>query len=395
MSTKKLYYTDPYTVEFSGYEFTITEIGNKPAVVFPETYFYPTSGGQEHDNGSINDCYVVDVIESNGIIYHVLDKPLAGNSFTATIDWDRRFQNMQQHTGQHLLSRAIEDLYNLDTVSSRLGESGNTIDLNLTQFTEEMIHATEKYVNDIIWKHKSVKIHFADDKQIDQFPLRSKPKITGIVRIIEVEGYDFNACGGTHCTNTGEIGLIKITGVEKIKGNLIRLNFLCGSKALQDFQMRVSVMNNLTTKISANGLDIIGQVDRLISENKNYQKKISVLNQYVLDREAERLLSEISDNRESFVISATYSDFSPDDIRYLAAKLASHSNLIILLSSKADRLNFCFSRSAAIDLDFKQLLPDLLSMTNGKGGGKSEFIQFSCDNNVQPETVFGFIRSKI
>lgn len=395
MPTKKLYYTDPYTMEFSGENFTVTELQNKPAIIFPETYFYPTSGGQERDFGTINDCQVTDIVESDGEIFHVLDKPFSGAEYHAKIDWNRRFLNMQQHTGQHLLSRAIEDLFNLDTISSRLGESGNTIDLNLTQFTEDMLSQTEKYVNEIIWKCKPIKVHFADVNQIDQFPLRSKPKVSGVVRIIEIENYDFNACGGTHCSNTGEVGIIKITGTEKVKGNLVRLNFVCGGKALLDFQNRVSTTNHLSAKISATGIEMIDQVDRLITENKNYQKKLSALNQQILIQETDQLAATAKRENGLNIVSKIYTHFSADDIRFIASRLSEKPNMVSLLATRTDRLSFCFSSSPDVNYDFKKVLPELLQMTNGKGGGKPEFIQFTCDVSIKPEEIISVVQSKI
>ena len=395
MSTKKLYYTDPYTTEFSGENYILTEFQNHPALILPETYFYPTSGGQERDFGSINDCQVIDVVESSGEIFHVLDKPLNEKKFTARIDRNRRFLNMQQHTGQHLLSRVFEDLFNLDTISSRLGENGNTIDLNLTPFSDDMQNQAESYVNEIIWKCKPVRVHFADEQQLDQFPLRSKPKVSGTVRIIEIENYDFNACGGTHCTNTGEVGLIKITGTEKIKGNLIRINFVCGGKALLDYRNRVITTNLLTTKISASGLEIVDQVDRLISENKNYQKKVSALNQQILLQESEQLASASKAEKNINIITKIYSGLSADDIRFIASRLSEKPNTISLLVSQTERMSFCFSRSSDVKLDFKLLLPELLRISNGKGGGKPEFIQFSSDLNVNPDELISFVQSNL
>lgn len=395
MTTKKLYYSDPYTTEFSGDNFELIQFQNKPAVVFPETYFYPTSGGQEHDTGKINEVEVCDVVEENGIIYHILEKGINPGKFTAEINWKRRFENMQQHTGQHLLSRAFENCYDLDTVSSRLGDEINTIDLNTGKMDYETIHKIENYVNEIIWSKRNIKIHFADEKTSNQFPLRSAPKVSGLIRIIEVENYDFNACGGTHCTNTGEVGIIKITKWEKIKGGITRLDFHCGNRALKDYQTKIQVANELASKISAKDFEVLEQVQRLVDSNRDSQKKIQTLNNQLIDFEAKEILNSLKEDNGKKVFSAIYTDKSAESIRLLAQKMIQEKSVVALLGCRNEKLNYVFARSADLDIDFREPLPKILDLIEGKGGGKPDFVQFGGNNIDKEEEVILLIKQEL
>ncbi len=395
MTTQKLYYSDPYTVEFSADNFEMTQFQNKPAVVLSETFFYPTSGGQEHDTGFFNDIAVIDVVEENGIIYHLLEKELFPGKFTAKIDWKRRFENMQQHTGQHLLSRAFENLFDLDTVSSRLGEEINTIDLNTGTMDYETIHKIENYVNEIIWSKRNIKIHFADEKTIGQFTLRSAPKVSGAIRIVEVENYDFNPCGGTHCTHTGEVGIINITKWEKIKGGITRLDFHCGIRALRDYQKKIQVANELAAKISAKDFEVLDQVQRLIDSNKDSQKKIQNINNQLIDYEVNEILDSLKEENGKKVFSRIYTDKTPDDIRLIAQKLIREKSVIALLGCKNEKLNFVFARSSDLSLDFREPLPKMLDLIEGKGGGKPDFVQFGGNNVSKADEVITLIKQEL
>lgn len=395
MTTQKLYYSDPYKIEFSGDNFELVQFKNKPAVILPETFFYPTSGGQEHDTGFFNDIAVIDVVEENGIIYHLLESEIKPGKFTASINWQRRFENMQQHTGQHLLSRAFENLFDLDTVSSRLGEEINTIDLNTGTMDYETIHKIENYVNEITWSKRNIIIHFADEKSIERFPLRSAPKVSGLIRIIEVENYDFNPCGGTHCTNTGEVGIIKITKWEKIKGGITRLDFHCGNRALKDYQKKIQVANELASKISAKDFEVPDQVQRLIDSNKELQKKIQVLNIQLIDYEVKEILQTLKEENGKKVFSRIYLDKTPDDIRLIAQKLIQEKSVVALLGCKNEKLNFVFAGSPDLQLDFRKPLPIILDMIEGKGGGKPDFVQFGSNKTGMAEEVLLRIRKEM
>ncbi|CUT05723.1 alanyl-tRNA editing protein, partial [Candidatus Kryptobacter tengchongensis] len=227
--TQKLYYNNSYTTQFKSKVIDVKKYNGKIALILDKTYFYPTSGGQEHDTGFINSARVVDVIElDNGEILHVIDGDVPSGDVECKIDWDRRFSNMQQHTGQHILSRAFEILLNAETISSRLGDDIGTIDLDIETLSYDKVHEVENLANQIIWENRDVKIHYVDDTEISKFPLRKQPKVSGTIRIVEVRDFDFSPCGGTHVSRTGEIGLVKVKRWERVKGGLTRVDFVCG-----------------------------------------------------------------------------------------------------------------------------------------------------------------------
>lgn len=246
--TDRLYYTDPFSREFDA---TVIGVESaQPPTVFvrvrlDRTCFYPTSGGQPFDMGTLDGSSVVDVVdEDEAGITHIVESRLGpvdpaagpdpvlriGDRVHGTIDWVRRFDHMQQHTGQHVLSAAIVRLFDVPTVSFHLGAEASTIDL-ARELTAREIAAAEEEANRIVWEDRPVTIRFVSAEEASTLPLRKEPARTGVLRLIEVEHFDLSACGGTHVARTGQIGMIAITAWERFKGGH-RLEFHCGGRAL-------------------------------------------------------------------------------------------------------------------------------------------------------------------
>ena len=213
--TKRLYYQNSYLKEFRAKVLKKIKIDNQPAVVLGETAFYPTSGGQPYDKGLIQNIPVVEVLEDNNEIIHILKEELKekiNSEVVGKIDWKRRFDHMQQHLGQHILSGALMKLWGVETVSFHLGEEVCTLDIAKEELTEEEAKKAEECANEIIFDNRPVKCYFVEgEEELKGLNLRKVLEKTGKIRIIEVEDFDFSACGGTHCRATGEVGLIKIT----------------------------------------------------------------------------------------------------------------------------------------------------------------------------------------
>ena len=199
------------------------------AVSLDRTAFYPTSGGQPYDIGTINDVPVIDVWEDDhGEVWHLLEHPLSDKVVIGRIDQERRLDHIQQHTGQHLLSAGFFNLCQANTIGFHLGAELSTIDLDVPELSWETAYQVEAEVNAVVWENRPVTISYVTDDKIDQVPLRKPAKVKGNIRVIWVEDYDASACGGTHARNTGEVGLVKITGIEHYKGG-VRISFLCGN----------------------------------------------------------------------------------------------------------------------------------------------------------------------
>ena len=237
--TERLYYTDPCLTEFDAQVLQIVEAPNgRPALVLDRTAFYPTSGGQPFDTGTIGAAAVSDVIDQDdGTILHVLSEASVAAGLTplsqahGRIDWNRRFDHMQQHTGQHVLSAAFDRVLGVRTVSFHLGAESSTIDL-AREVSAPEIERAEEEANRIVWANRSVTIRFADADEAARLPLRKESLREGVLRLIEVEDFDLSACGGTHVSRTGEIGIIAVGSTERFRGGS-RIEFFCGGRALR------------------------------------------------------------------------------------------------------------------------------------------------------------------
>jgi len=218
--TKRLYLDDPYQVEF---EARIVEKGmreQKPAVMLDQTCFYPESGGQPYDRGWIDGVKVVKVFEEDSQIVHLLEKDVEAGSIKGKIDWQTRFDHMQQHSGQHILSQCFHELLEAETLAFHLGEDASTLEMDLRKVSDEDIERVETRASEIIYQDREVKIHSLPEDKVGSLPLRRPPKKKGLIRVVEVSDFDYSACGGTHVRRTGEVGLIKILRWERIRDNL-------------------------------------------------------------------------------------------------------------------------------------------------------------------------------
>ena len=232
MGSERRYYDDSYTTRFAGQVSAVGEHGGKPAIELASTYFYPESGGQLADRGAIGGSTVVDVqVGDDDRVWHVVEAPPEGASVACEVDWARRFDHMQQHTGQHILSAAFERLLDAPTLSSTLGAERSVIEVGLAEIDWRTVERVEEAANRVLWEDRALKLHWTDDADIGEFPLRKPPKVTGRIRVVEVPDWDWSACGGTHTRRTGEVGAIKIVGWERLRGN-VRFAFLCGGRAL-------------------------------------------------------------------------------------------------------------------------------------------------------------------
>ncbi|MEN3038437.1 MAG: DHHA1 domain-containing protein [Candidatus Kryptonium sp.] len=375
--TQKLYYTDSYTRNFKAKVIDVKTYNGQSAVILDKTYFYPTSGGQEHDTGFINNSKVVDVIETDeNEILHLIDGDIPSGEVECKIDWERRFSNMQQHTGQHILSRAFEILLNAETVSSRLGDDVGTIDLDIDSLKYDKVHEVESFANQIVWENRDVKIHFVNDSEVSKFPLRKPPKVSGTIRIIEVSDFDYSPCGGTHVSKTGEIGLIKVKRWERVKGGLTRVEFVCGIRALRDYQMKNKVSNELVSLLSVRDFELAEQVSKILETQKEKQRLINFLTERLIEFEAENLVKSSEKVGTVNLISSSFEDRNPEELKILARKLIQHSQIVAVLGSKFNGANFIMARSADVQIDLKEILNEVLNLIGGKGGGKSDFVQF-------------------
>ena len=248
--TQRLYYDDAYLCAFDARVAEVSADGLR--VYLDRTAFYPTSGGQPHDTGELAGVRVVDVVDEGERIAHVLAEPAslaAGARVEGRVDPERRFDHMQQHTGQHLLSAVFVELYGLETVSVHFGAESSTLDLAADALSAEQLEAAEARANELVWEGRAVAVTYEDAGQAAD-TLRKVPARSGVLRIVTIDGVDRSACGGTHVRGTAEIGPVLIRGVERVRGNA-RVEFLCGGRAIRGARTDRVLLQRLALDSSA------------------------------------------------------------------------------------------------------------------------------------------------
>jgi alanyl-tRNA synthetase len=373
--TKKLYFYDSYKTEFTQNIIEQVKYDNFYSVKFSETYFYPTTGGQEHDSGTINNIKIIDIIEKDDDVLHITENELSSDECVCKIDWKRRFDFMQQHTGQHILSESIQKLFKHDTVSSHLGDESCTIDINTRFFDLKKMNEIEEYSNEIIYKNLKVNFHYIHDTEVSKFPLRKKPKFTGELRIVEIDGFDYSACGGTHVNNSGEVGIIKIKKWEKVKGDLTRVEFICGKRALKEYQLQNKCIMDLSNKMTISDSELYEKVLKIIDENK---RNLKILDQYkndLLKYEVLDIFNSGINEKGITIIKKIFENREFTDIRILAQLLVRNNSTIVLFGNSNLQDNIIMARSGNLEIDLKQLFNVISNFYELKGGGKQDFIQ--------------------
>ncbi len=390
------YYTDPYTVSFDANILDATEKDGIHCVTLDKTYFYPTSGGQEHDTGTINGVPVVDVYEQDENIIHVLSEGIQKGSAHCMIDWDRRLSNMQQHTGQHILSAAFENLFDIATVSSRLGEDVGTIDLS-RQPSDKEIRGAVAESNRIVRENRDVVIHFADQEGIKSLKLRKQPKVDGTVRIVEVKGFDLSPCGGTHCTHTSEVGIVLTGNTEKVKGALTRIEFCCGNRAVSNYYKLFSAGRDTARLLSTVIDEMPATVEKLKNQMQEKDARIKSLSERIMKAKCSELTPEVEQSAAPLTV-VDLSDDTADanELRFIASCV-----------SRAVKKSFVFHRQdsniSQMNLNLMlseegaaSILNELKTKLGVKGGGRNGFYSLSFDRsrlNDVVETLKGLLQN--
>ena len=289
--TERLYYHDAYAREFDAAVVGVDAVSERPghfAAVLDRTAFYPTSGGQPFDTGILGAARVVDVIDGDdGRILHLVEGPIELGPTRGVIDWPRRFEHMQQHTGQHVLSAAFDRLLNVSTVSFHLGSTASTIDL-AREVTAAEIARAEHEANRVVWENRPVTIRFADADEVAALPLRKESKRDGVLRLVDVEDFDVSACGGTHVARTGAIGIIAIAAFEKFKGGT-RLEFLCGGRALAGYHGLRDTVAASVRLLSVLPAELPAAIDRGQTDARDLRRQVKDLQTRLAGHEANAL----------------------------------------------------------------------------------------------------------
>ena len=421
MASERLYYDDSYTTRFTARVAATSVIAGGPAVELESTYFYPESGGQEADRGRLGASRVVDVqADEAGRVWHVLDEgvagasgaaggagaagtagvaspesadsvamPAVGEELAAEVDWPRRFEHMQQHTGQHILSAAFERVLDAPTVSSHLGEERNTLDVKLANATWNDVARAEEAANAIVWEAGEVLRHWADAETVKRFALRKPPQVSGRIRIVEVPGWDVSACGGTHTRRTGEIGVIKVLRWERVRDTL-RFEFHCGSRAVRDHAWRIEAMAGAAKRRTMKELDLIPQLEKAAAERDELVRRVRDLTARIISGEAAERVA-----RDSQGVAEFRDGWPREEARTFAFKCIEFGALWIAVAAGGPEPFIMIARARSGSGDVRALLPGLLERSAGKGGGSADAVQVSARDATAARTAWEWARAEL
>ena len=362
-------------------EFTaeVTEVqaladGKHFGLVLPATLFYPTSGGQGNDTGIIGSARVVDVFIKGEEIVHVLDRALEPGSYPAKIDWERRFGHMQHHSGQHIFSAVFWQELGLETLSSHISiKAPSTIDFNINALSDEELIRVEKVANQIIFANYAMKSYVVENN--DSVPFRRPPKVSGNIRVVEIDGYDYSACGGTHTPQTGMVGMLKIIRTERINQKT-RVHFVAGWETLAFLRKVQSEASETSALLDTGSEDMAEAVKRLKAQLKETERELKSLRQMKLEIEAEKMAQFAESIGEKWLATSLFENRDAGEMRILAMKLRVYPGMVAVLASfDGEKLSLVTACADDIELDANVLLQDHLAPINGRGGGDKSIAQ--------------------
>ena len=369
-----LYYQDAMLREFNAQVVrTGVESDGRKYVVLSNTAFYPTGGGQPHDTGTLNELPVINVESIDNEIRHYIegDSSCLPDEVHGKLNWPRRFDHMQQHAGQHILTAAFVELFDAPTVSFHLGSDHVTIDIAIDTLTDEQLLAAETRANDIILENRPIYTKWITKDELSKYPLRKEIAVTGDIRLVIIPDFDYNGCGGIHPSSTGQVSAIKILGTEKMKGN-IRVSFVCGQRVLTALAMRKTILSDIARQLSVPEMEAALALTKIITTQKTIEKELAQVKDELLSYEAKALAtSNLS------ILGAHFPQRSMQELQKLARfTLAERPDAILLVTSKNDgKLQFVAARGAQVETSMKPIAAKVLPLINGKGGGSDQMVQ--------------------
>ncbi len=379
MNSQLLYQQDPDKLEF---ETTVTEILTLPdgriGVVLDRSYFYPTGGGQEHDTGEIGSARVVDVYkdEETARLVHVVEGVVEPGAVKVKIDAERRLRHMQHHTAQHLLTQCILQQTGSETVSANInGYTPSTLDILAANISKPDLEKSELLANQLIYENRLVKTYFITPEELVSIPLRRPPKVTENIRIVEIDGYDYSPCGGTHVQRTGSIGLLKVLKAER-QNDRIRVYFMAGLQALQVFQQMYDSLSSLGNQMSMGWQDIPDMIKKQADQLNALQKEIQLLRLENIKHEAAALAGRAEQRGSLRLVRASFSQRPVGELRMLAEELKHIPDLVSYLANfDGQKVTLLVTCGEASGKDARQLLTRQLVQVNGRGGGDARLAQ--------------------
>lgn len=378
--TERLYYKDSHLLEFEARVVDVTErVSGWTGVTLDRTAFYPAGGGQPSDTGMLNGARVVECIdrEEEGVLHVVQGRTLhLGETVRGAVDWPRRLDHIQQHTGQHILSQAFIRLFSAETRSFRMMAESSEIDVALEDPTDERIEQAVELANHIIWEDRAVHIREVTKEEAAELPLRKDSAREGELRLIEIENYDLSPCGGTHAARTGEVGIICVRSWERAKG-LTRIECLAGTRVLSDYRRANRTARHTAALFSVGRDEAAEAAARLFEENKNLLRRLRPLEEMASRVWAEELFRTAEERGDGLrIIKHIFDGRSADALRQIAIAAIQNPKTVALLgSTDADGARLVFARSADAPGDMNLLMREACVLLEGRGGGRPDMAQ--------------------
>ncbi len=376
MKTKRIYYDDAFVREFEAEVLTCEEhagnAGKRWRVVLDRTALYPASGGQPDDRGRIGGVEILEIVDEEEEIAHFVDRPVSPGLVKAEVDWARRFDHMQQHTGQHLLSAVLQKEFGLETVSFHLGEEICTIDLRGVEPAAETLVAGERTTNQIIFEDRPVRVQYATREELQGLGVRKEVEREGILRVIEIEGADLQPCGGTHVARTGQIGMVQLRRCMKIRQDW-RLEFLCGERvaiaARADYEMRREIAEKLKCSME----EVSGALGKALVERDASFKSAKARGERLAELEAEKIVREtLAGPHGVRVVARVMEGVEASFVIMLAPAIAEQEKTVALIARRECGHLF-FGQHPSVGKDMNAIMKKVIGEVGGKGGGTKDF----------------------
>ena len=371
MPTQRLYYDDAFLREFSAAALTSDQ---DPArlemwrVKLDRTAFYPTSGGQPHDLGQLGDRHIVDVIDEGDEIAHIVDGPLSAGPVKGRIDWARRFDHMQQHTGQHLLSAIFHQKFCLPTVSFHLGADTCTIDLRGAEPLPVTLDEAARAANEIVYEDRPVTVKYGTAEELAAAGVRKNVERTGVLRAVEIAQLELQPCGGTHVRATGQIGTILIRGMSKIRQDW-RIEFVCGQRAARLAQHDFVTLRRVAQRLNCAPAEAIATAERVIAERDAHFKSARAAMERLAAIDAQAAIDETGPEPGGMrIVSRLFNDVAPEYVQIFARE-AANDEKTVALTVRAECGHVFFSQHPSAGKEMNTLLTEGLKTVGGKGGG--------------------------
>ena len=373
LKTTPLYYDDPYLVTFHAKVVGRDVRDGKPAVALDRTAFYPEGGGQPGDRGTLNGVRVQDTQEEAGLVWHILEQPVVEDGVAGEVDWERRFDFMQQHHGQHLLSAAFERLCDARTVSVHLGEEICTVDLLHPGLAPDQLVEAEELTNRVIWENLPVQARFVERAELEALALRKQPGAYERIRIVSAGDFDHSPCGGAHPRRTGEVGSVVLRRWER-RGETLRVEFLCGARVVRDYRWKNALLAGTAGSLSIGAAELPAAIERLRDGEERSRKALVAAQEQLVGYEAAELLAQARGASTLPIVARIFEGREVESLRRLAGSIAAGGG-VALLGLRGPKAQLVFARAEGLPYDMGAALREAVALIGGRGGGRPEAAQ--------------------